>query len=104
MATYILEVKEMMKENPHCHWCGREVKLYSEIRNQRIFPKGFRFPDDMAVFDHLYRRWEKNERQKSHMEALKIGSQIGVHGVLACKKCDADRSVKPTKTNQLTKA
>jgi len=69
--------ERLMRENPHCNWCGIEVIWYY------IPGDGQPLPDNFATLDHLYQA--KDPRR---IEAFRKGErQI----VLACSKCNFDR-------------
>ena len=72
--------ERLMRENPHCCWCGVEVIWYYIPGNAKPLP------DNFATLDHLYQEgdpkrikaWKKGERQI----------------VLACNKCNHERGKK----------
>lgn len=75
--------EKLMAIDPHCHWCGIEVKDYNIKQMQRHGP-----PNDMATLDHIYTKLEWEKR----MEAAKAGDQN--RHVLACNRCNQKRNKK----------
>ena len=65
---------ELLAKDPHCHWCGKEVKDYGDLT-------GKQYPHDLATLDHLVSRFF---RKKGDV----------VKKVLACWKCNEERSLK----------
>jgi hypothetical protein len=72
---------ELYQKDPRCHWCGRVTKLICEANLHHVDPL-------MATIDHIVSR-------------LNIGRWVQKKGgqrrkVLACYKCNHDRSVQET--------
>jgi hypothetical protein len=65
---------KLLAIDPHCHWCGKEVKDYATPR--RI---GEPYRKDEATIDHLISRFHR-----------KKGETVGK--VLACGPCNTRRS------------
>lgn len=76
--------QELIKKQPNCYWCGCKLKLYPEIYGNTHPPKGFYAPDDMATIEHLYSRWDLENRYKIY--------ENDEDKVLACFKCNHARS------------
>lgn len=73
-----------MAKDPHCNWCGVEV-VFDLFQEQPL-------PDNFGTVDHLYSRKHKKERQEAMHKGIKAGSGFGVYYVLACNKCNSERS------------
>lgn len=71
--------EQLMKEDPHCFWCGIEVT--NEWPEGRIKP-----PANLATLDHVYDKWMPKERE----EAWKNGDDK--RRVLACYRCNQRRN------------
>jgi 5-methylcytosine-specific restriction endonuclease McrA len=70
----------LMKENPHCHWCGKTLNLYPDYGTN-----GFKImPDDYATIDHLVSRL-RGPRKNVSMNARTL--------VIACPQCNNARNV-----------
>jgi hypothetical protein len=70
----------MFAANPHCFWCGKLMRLVE-------LPRGGPMPSDAATIDHLYSRL--------HPRRLMFSGEP--RRVLACSKCNNDRSREETK-------
>ena len=70
---------QLMKEDPHCFWCGCEVT--NEWPEGRIKP-----PADLATLDHVYDKWQAEEREA----AWRNGDDS--RRVLACYRCNQRRN------------
>lgn len=68
-----------MKENPHCHWCGKEVRYY-------VIPIYEKTPHDFATIDHIYTKLEFDKR----LAAAKANDPN--RHVLACASCNSSRN------------
>ena len=88
-AYFRMRREGLMKKDPHCHWCGKELHLYGNWANvQRQLRKGDprrRLPDDFPTIDHLYDRVNGRRRPS------------GLYGyeqtlVLACPACNEGRA------------
>jgi hypothetical protein len=73
----------LMREDPHCHWCRRELKLYPDYGKN-----GFKvLPEDAATIDHL---------TSAFMGPRKNGDGKTQALVLACPRCNNARNVAET--------
>lgn len=75
-------------ENPFCHYCKEKMKLYDGYL-MRNLKKGERFPDDMATVEHLFDRFDMENRYKIY--------ENDEDKVLACYKCNSERARERTK-------
>lgn len=71
-------VKKFLAEDPHCCYCGIEVKEYPELRARDLKRKE-RYPDDMATIEHVYDKFDLRRYQIYHNFENKK---------LACFKCN----------------
>jgi hypothetical protein len=72
--------EKMMREDPHCHWCGRELKLYPDYGKN-----GSKFmPKDYPTIDHLV---------SAFMGPRKNGDGKTKTLVIACPACNNARNV-----------
>lgn len=69
----------LMKRNPHCHWCGRKL-VYFHIEN------GIQ-PPDFATIDHI------NSRLIYPDGRPRVGKQV-----LSCPGCNQDRNKEEQKS------
>lgn len=67
----------LFKADPHCYWCGIEVKIYNVQRHQK-------HPDDEATVDHLVSRYYPEKRKNPEKNERRL--------VLSCRKCNMDRA------------
>lgn len=67
---------ELMSKDPHCYYCGGEIKEY-------ILEIGDRAPQDMATLDHLHDRFDP-KRYQNNDEPV----------VLCCFRCNNIKSNK----------
>ena len=75
-AERLLRVRlRLFNADPHCFWCGIEVKIGKEFQRSSIF----------ATVDHLYSRWHP-QRKSRHVNGE------GVLHVLACQGCNQERA------------
>lgn len=81
--------QKLMAQNPHCHWCGKEVVEY----NVAEWPKGM--PHDLATIDHLFDKYDQETRQTAFDKKLP-------QTVLACYKCNVERA--NARTKQMSKS
>lgn len=65
----------LFNADPHCFWCGIEVKIGKEFQGSPAF----------ATVDHLYSRWHP-QRKSRHVNGE------GVLHVLACQGCNQERA------------
>lgn len=75
--------RNLLAADPHCHWCGHEVREYT-IQ----FRKGDVIPGDMATVDHLI--------QKSEGKPRTPGATV-----LACHPCNQWRSRENIRVREL---
>ena len=67
----------LMSENPRCHWCKRDLKLYPSVGRKK------KLPQDFATIDHLeYRFFGPRVDPRFKQRTL----------VLACPECNNERS------------
>ncbi len=80
MATGQRKIRRdnLMRQNPHCYWCGIEVIDYQIAQPKRL-------PDDQATLDHLQDRLGRDKRPMLNGKPLTV---------LACYKCNLERSAK----------
>lgn len=72
------EIRKLLFDlDPHCYWCGCLTKW--------IDKNGGTFPMDAATIDHVYSKYTQEERRAT-----------GNPKVLACWKCNNERSQKET--------
>ncbi len=72
-----------MQEDPHCHWCRKELRLYPDYGKN-----GFKIiPEDYATIDHLTSAF-MGPRKNVRMNARTL--------VLACPRCNNERNVAET--------
>lgn len=64
----------LMKVDPHCFYCRREVFLFKHVDGAKI-------PDNQATLDHVEDRVYRDNRPIK-----------GENTVLACVKCNGDRN------------
>ena len=76
--------KRMFEEHPFCHWCGRPLQLIE--RNGGV-ARG-----DAATIDHVYSRLHPDRVTPCHNEKRRV---------LACYKCNNERSREETKITYL---
>jgi hypothetical protein len=62
--------EQLMRYDPHCHWCGCEVVYFEPQRRQKV-------PDNFATIDHVYSRM--------------AGRPLQGRWVLACSRCNQER-------------
>lgn len=74
--------RNLMREDPHCYWCGIEVTEYSQ---EEILQFGL-LPLNMATVDHLNVK-HKGRRKQLRSWQLKLGPVT----VLACLRCNMRR-------------
>ncbi len=73
-----------MREDPHCHWCRKKLKLYPDYGKN-----GFKaIPEDYATIDHLTSAF-MGPRKNVNMKTRTL--------VLACPQCNNARNVSETK-------
>ncbi len=76
--------EKMMREDPHCHWCHKQLRLYLDYGKN-----GFKvLPEDYATIDHLVSAF-MGPRKDVGMKARTL--------VLACPACNNARNVAETK-------
>ncbi|HUC01330.1 MAG TPA: hypothetical protein VMA75_00290 [Candidatus Paceibacterota bacterium] len=76
--------ERMMRQDPHCHWCRRELKLYPGYGKN-----GFKkMPEDYPTIDHL---------TSAFMGPRKNGDGKTRTLVIACPKCNNARNVAETR-------
>lgn len=76
--------RELWEQDPHCHWCGVETKLYHKFSGGRTEP-------DQATLDHLYTRLDPLRYRHDHARQV---------FVLACYKCNWERGLVSQKQAQ----
>ena len=83
-------VIRLMKEDPHCHWCGIEVFLPD--------PHPTELPsDNRATIDHLYSRQSLKKRLVAMEYGKLLGNGAGVYYVLSCYECNGKKGgMKPS--------
>lgn len=81
--------QQLLAKDPHCHWCGIQVR---EL-NLGNLKKGQFAPDDMATIEHLYDRFEPEKRYQVYSNYE--------DKVLACFKCNTERSTNKHKSMTL---
>ena len=64
----------LMKEDPHCFYCRREVFIFPHVDGKRV-------PNNQATLDHIEDRVYRIDRPI-----------IGENTVLACFKCNGERN------------
>lgn len=67
-----------MEQDPHCFWCGIEVREY-------ILRRGQHSPHDLATVDHLFDRLEPDKRYRNW--------ESNINKVLACYSCNHQRAL-----------
>ncbi len=76
--------ERLMREDPHCHWCGKALTLYPDYGKH-----GFKaMPHDYPTIDHLVSAF-MGPRQNVKMNERTL--------VLACPQCNNARNVAETK-------
>jgi hypothetical protein len=71
---------KLFQEDPHCHWCGRELILPEECKQDKQNWQ----PDNMATIDHLRSRFSINRQEPNHTKETRL--------VLACYRCNEVRN------------
>lgn len=77
-GTYRELKQYLMRNDPHCYYCGIEVVDYGKI------PDGTTEPNDMATIDHTISRFYRNKNEI-------------VPKVLACNYCNKKRAAEEQK-------
>lgn len=67
--------KNLMKEDPHCHWCRRPLSMGKSV------PNGGPLPEDYPTIDHLNDRINNRIRPKEPFSV-----------VIACRACNEGRA------------
>lgn len=83
----------MMEEDPHCHWCGRELKLYLDYPNRKVFEEN---PVEYQRLKAKYPRMPDDYPTIDHLKTSFFGKRPDVYGrektlVLACLPCNNGR-------------
>lgn len=81
--------QKLWNENPHCYYCGI-LTVPPEIRTKEQVEKGYYF-DNMATLEHLFSRLNPKRYEKHKFKT--------VRHVLACYKCNNDKSMEDTNIN-----
>lgn len=75
-------LKNLLKSNPHCFWCGCFVILGNRKHGSRVT-----HPPNMATLDHIISRNNRNwKRGKRNIL------------ILSCSECNQGRQIKETKS------
>lgn len=74
--------EKLVREDPHCFWCHRELKLYPSWPS----PEQKTIPEDYPTIDHLTSRFMGPRKHMPNMRVL----------VLACPACNNARNVAQT--------
>lgn len=80
-------IRKKMRENPHCYWCGIVVRLDRKLH--MLKPGQVTLPD-VATIDHVISRLDLVKMKKSITSDE--GKKLRRFTVLACYKCNQDRS------------
>jgi hypothetical protein len=76
--------RKMFEKHPFCYWCGCQLQL--------IERSGGKCPANAATIDHIYSRLHPNRTTICHNETRRV---------LACYKCNNNRSREETKLTYL---
>jgi len=75
--------EKLMRKDPHCYWCKKELTLYPDYRSE-----GFKFmPDDYPTIDHLTSRF-MGPRENGDGKTQAV--------VITCPQCNNARNVVET--------
>lgn len=88
-------VLNLMKEDPHCYWCGVKVII--------DYPAPKTLPLNWATLDHLYSVKDKTRRDIAMTVAKLIGGAY-IYYVLSCSYCNTKKgSLRPSQYKEKLK-